>query len=108
MVILPFVAITDEEREKFEESPEEFNSLAEDCCDKQTYGILKTEALKLLETFGDRVEGCMQFTINRALESLKVGLGFVQNFQTSDAPLSIETSFLVLSLFSYEIGRYAQ
>jgi hypothetical protein len=46
--IFPYLSVTDEEREKFEESPEDFNSLTEDCCDKQTYGILKTEAVKLL------------------------------------------------------------
>jgi len=28
--------------DRFQENPEDFNSLAEDCCDKQTFGILKT------------------------------------------------------------------
>lgn len=55
IILYPFIQVNDDEKERFEESPEEFNSLTEDCCDKQTYGILKTEAIKLLETFGDKI-----------------------------------------------------
>lgn len=32
----------------------DFLTLLEDCSEKQTYGILKTEACKLLEKLGDR------------------------------------------------------
>lgn len=66
-VIFPLIRADDEEREKFEESPEEFNSLAEDCCDKQTFGILKTEAVKLLETLGDKVDGSLEYSLDRAV-----------------------------------------
>jgi hypothetical protein len=38
----------EQELDIFEESPDEFNTLAEDLCDKQTFGILKSEAAKLL------------------------------------------------------------
>jgi hypothetical protein len=38
----------EKELDSFEESPEEFNTLAEDLCDKQIFGILKSEAAKLL------------------------------------------------------------
>ena len=47
-ILLPLLAINDNERYTFEESPSDFNTLAEDCCDKQTFEILKTEAAKLM------------------------------------------------------------
>ena len=48
MILFPLLTIGDDEKNTFEESPADFNSLAEDCCDKQTFGCLKTEAAKLL------------------------------------------------------------
>lgn len=48
MILLPLLTISDDEKNTFEESPVDFNTLAEDCCDKQTFGTLKTEAAKLL------------------------------------------------------------
>jgi hypothetical protein len=79
--------------------------LTEDCCDKQSFGILKTEALKLLETIGDKIEGCHLYIFNRAIESIKVSLGFV-TAQINQSVLPVETSFLILSVFSYEIGHF--
>ena len=48
IVAFPLLSITEEEQQLFAYDPAEFNNLAEDCCDKQSYGILKTEAAKLL------------------------------------------------------------
>lgn len=92
--------LDDEEIEKFEEYPDDFNSLTQDCCDKQTFGVLKTEAVKLLETIGDKVEGCHKYVFNRAIESIKISLGFVTG-QINQSILPVETSFLVLSALSY-------
>jgi hypothetical protein len=65
--LLPLLAVSDNERHTFEEEPVEFNTLAEDCCDKQTFEILKTEAARLLEKFGDRIPNSMAYSINRAI-----------------------------------------
>ena len=48
IVAFPLLSITEEEQQLFADDPAEFNNLAEDCCDKQSYGILKTEAAKLM------------------------------------------------------------
>jgi hypothetical protein len=53
MIIFPLLAVTEEETELFENDPEEFNFLAEDCCDKQNYGTIKTETSRLLEAACD-------------------------------------------------------
>ena len=70
VILFPLLKMQDGERNLFEESPEEFNALAEDCCDKQLSGVLKTEAAKLLEKFGDKVPGSMEYSFRRALDSL--------------------------------------
>lgn len=53
--VFPLLAATPEETQLFEDDPEEFNRLAEDCCDRQTFGVLKTEASRLLETLCDEL-----------------------------------------------------
>lgn len=42
IVCYPFMKSREQELYTFEESASEFNTLAEDMCDKQTFGILKT------------------------------------------------------------------
>lgn len=42
LLCFPFLGTHDDEVYVFEESPVEFNSLVEDVCDKQTFGVLKT------------------------------------------------------------------
>ena len=42
IIVFPLLAANEEENQLFADDPEEFNSLAEDCCDRQAYGILKT------------------------------------------------------------------
>ena len=32
----------------------------------------------MLEKFGDKVEGCIKYTLNRAIESLQIRMGHVQ------------------------------
>ena len=108
MAIFPHIRANDEERHSFEEEPADFNSLAEDCCGKQVYGILKTEAIKLLETLADKVEGSLYYSICRAIESLKVRLGFVPQTNSHHLPLEIETALCVLSVFSYGVGRFQE
>ena len=83
-ILFPLLEIQDDERYTFEESPSDFNTLAEDCCDKQTFEILKTEAAKLLQKFGDKVEDSARYTIERAVESLKVKMGYSQNNKFGD------------------------
>lgn len=68
---------------------------------------MKTEAAKLLEKFGDKIEGSLGYSLNRAIESLKVKMGYVQTHTFPGlALLEVETSFLVLSIFSYGLANF--
>lgn len=42
IIAFPLLAINDEEQQLFADDPVEFNNLAEDCCDRQSFGLLKT------------------------------------------------------------------
>ena len=42
MAVFPHIRANGDERNSFEEDPSEFNALAEDCCGKQVFGVLKT------------------------------------------------------------------
>ena len=65
----------------FEEDSAEFNKLAQDCCDKQTFGIMKTEAAKLLEGLCDQFSGAAEYVVQHCIISIKVRLGIDLNFQ---------------------------
>ena len=49
----------------------------EDLCDKQQFGILKTEAAKLLEAIGDYCKPALQSSIMFAVECIKMRMGFI-------------------------------
>jgi hypothetical protein len=51
----------------FEDNAVEFNALAEDVCDKQTFGVLKTEAARLLEAIADANNACIQSGVSFAI-----------------------------------------
>ena len=53
-IVIPYIKIDSDEINIFEEYPDEFIALQEDCAEKQTFGILKTEACKLLERMADK------------------------------------------------------
>lgn len=67
---------------------------------------MKTEAVKFLEVIADAVDGCFKYILNRAIESIKISLGFVSYTIEQSAVLPVETAFLILSVFSYGIGHY--
>jgi hypothetical protein len=60
----------------------------------------------LLEKFGDKVEGCIKYTLNRAIESLQIRMGHVQANNYSLPVLEIETALLLLSIFSYDLCNH--
>jgi hypothetical protein len=60
----------------------------------------------LLETIGDKIEGCFKYIFNRAIESIKINLGFVSVYSGVGVILSVETALLILSVFSYGIAHF--
>ena len=107
LVVFPLLAISEEERQLFEDDAEEFNSLAEDCCDSQNFGLMKTETARLLEAVVDEYRGMDQYTIQHCIISIRVRVGLNDHFQP-DAPhfLSLESAFLILSILSYRLAKF--
>jgi hypothetical protein len=54
--------------------------LSEDCCDKQAYGVTKTEAARLLECLCDEYRDVGEYVVQHAVISLKVRMGVDPNF----------------------------
>lgn len=52
-IIFPLLAASQEEIDLFDNDPHEFIRIAEDCCDHQKYGTLKSEVAVLLEILCD-------------------------------------------------------
>lgn len=105
--IFPLLTAKDEEIKLFDEDPEEFNRIAEDCCDHQRFGILKTDAAHLLESICDEDEEASAYVVRHCIMSLKVRLSLDESFE-SQAPnfLPIETAFLALAIHSYKISNF--
>jgi hypothetical protein len=81
--------------------------LAEDCCDHQKFGILKSEVSMFLEILCDEYEAAAQYVIQHCIISLKVRLALDENFEASAKNfLSIETALLVLSIQSYRLCKH--
>ena len=72
MIIFPLLAITEEEKMTFENEPQEFKYLAEDCCDHQKFGILKTQVSALLETLCDESPQTASYVVQHAILSIKL------------------------------------
>jgi hypothetical protein len=107
LIIFPLMGVTEEEMALFEDDPEEFNSLVEDCCDHQQYGTIKSEACLLLETVCDEQKDAAEYMVQHAIISLKVKLALDENFEkTAQHFLSIETALLVLSVLSYRMSKH--
>jgi hypothetical protein len=79
-VTFPLLAITEEEHQLFADDPEEFNNLAEDCADRQSFGVLKSEAARLLETICDEYAQVDKYVVQHAIISLKVRFSLDPNF----------------------------
>lgn len=104
IVCFPFIRTRDQEMEIFEESPEEFNTLAEDFCDKQTFGILKTEAAKLLETIADYCRPAMEKSIIFCVECIKMRMGYIPKYESAEVKiLDMESAFQILALYSFSL-----
>lgn len=65
---------TSEEAEKIQSDPQEFVSLALDCCDKQKSLTVKTQACKLLEHMCDNVDGAATCVSTFACNALNAAL----------------------------------
>lgn len=74
-VLMPLLAIAEDELHVFEESPSDFHGLAEDTCEGQTYESLKTEAAAVLDALADYIDGFTTNIIGYCMESLKFQFG---------------------------------
>ncbi len=74
MIVFPLLMMDEKEFLNFDEEPEEFCRLAEDCCDKQHLGELKTEAARLLEHIADRNVAYCQYAVQFCCLSVQAAL----------------------------------
>jgi hypothetical protein len=74
MISFPLLTMDQKEYRNFEDEPEEFCRLAEDCCDKQRLGELKTEAARLLETVSDRNITYSQYIVQFCCLSIQAAI----------------------------------
>lgn len=75
LIVLPLLTMDENEFHSFEHEPDEFLKLAEDCCDKQNLGELKTEAARFLETICDRNPTYYQYVVQYAILGLQARIG---------------------------------
>lgn len=52
--VLPLLVMTEDQMVQFEQQKEDFCTLFEDCSESQKFGIIKTEAAKLLQTISEK------------------------------------------------------
>ena len=76
-----FIKTTETERQDMFEKPVEFVSLALDTCDKQTSGIVKTQAAKLFEGLCDNIDGAVTLTSYFTIQALNMTLAKESNKQ---------------------------
>jgi hypothetical protein len=109
IICFPFLKTREEEYVIFEESAVEFNSLAEDLCDKQTFGILKTEAARLLEAISDSWKDTMGAGILFCVECIKMHMGYIPKMENEQIQiLGLETAFQVLAIYSFSLENYPE
>jgi hypothetical protein len=67
-VIIPYLKISEQERENIESNPKEFVNYAVDVCEKQESKTYKSQAAKLLENIVDHVDGMLSFVVKLNLD----------------------------------------
>ena len=67
-VILPYLRISEKEKEQLVEDPKEYVNYQIDICSKQKSGTYKTTAARLLESLVDHVDGFLTFVIDFTIE----------------------------------------
>lgn len=70
-VIVPYLKISEQERENIESNPKEFVNYAVDVCEKQESKTYKSQAAKLLENIVDHVDGMLSFVVKLNLDIIK-------------------------------------
>ena len=60
-VVMPYLKISEKEKEDIESNPKEFVNYSIDICDKQTSKTYKSNAAALLECLIDNVDGMLTF-----------------------------------------------
>jgi len=70
-VVLPYLIPSEEEKENCKLDPAEFVNLGIDAVFQQKSEIVKTTAAKVLETFCEKIDGLVSFTVSFLLEVLQ-------------------------------------
>jgi hypothetical protein len=73
-IILPYLKISEAERESMANDPKEFVNLQIDTCSKQKSKTYKTQAAKLLEHLVDNVDGMLTFCTQFVFEVYDIGV----------------------------------
>jgi hypothetical protein len=104
-----------QEIEEFEESPEQFLSLASDTCEKQESKIPKTCAAGLLDILCVCVDGCLSFTAHLCTQlvcSISQGVDSIALAELAESPFcklskdsQLETCLTILSVLGKHVQR---
>ena len=70
-VVLPYLKISEKEKEDIEGNPKEFVNYQIDVCQKQKSRTYKSQAAKLLENIVDHVDGMLTFAVNLNIEIMQ-------------------------------------
>ncbi len=71
---MPYLKISDGERDIIESDPKEFVNLQIDTCSKQKSKTYKTQAAKLLEHLVDHIDGMLTFSTQFVFEVYDIGV----------------------------------
>jgi hypothetical protein len=65
---VPYLKISEQEKEDIESNPKEFANYSVDICEKQESKTYKSQAAKLLENIVDHVDGMLTFVVQLNLD----------------------------------------
>ena len=117
-VVLPYMKLSEKEREDMEGEPKEFVNYSLDICQKQLSRTYKSQAAKLLENLADNVDGLLSFAaelLTQFMTSVVTGEVTVQAYVadvlskfglhfTSDEEL-LDVCLICLSVLSYAVVK---
>lgn len=117
-VVMPYLRLSEKEREDMQDNPKEFVSYGIDICSKQKSRTYKSQASRLLEALIDNVDGMLTFAVDHVFQmmnALFTGESTVKQYVTelmtkvglvfkSEEEL-LDVCFMVLSIVSYELVK---
>lgn len=70
-IVIPYLRISEKEKDDIENDPREFVNYSVDICQKQTSKTYKTQAAMLLEHIVDHIDGMLTFVVDFTLEVMQ-------------------------------------